>query len=331
MMALQEHSLYEEPNGYEKLHARMSGNDGNMFLNLDVKEEKKEAILTTPDVSVFALSTPEVHNLLAATTTNSIIKTPTPTLLPVNTRSLAPATMEQEIYAQGFLDRLEALECRNMNKNVDPIYTMPSSVHQISHYATGSNPSLEAVAPTYVTATLDSIPNFATQTVSQSTASYPVNSSSDNYYPDSSYVMPFRHDTVMPGGYSAILAASGGTLQPVGYSMMDTQLNPDVLREVTSVPDLHTQEQMKVERKKARNRIAASKCRMRRLQRESDLHIKVRHLREHNKELNNEVNGLKNQISNLKKALVQHMKTGCHMDVPMNFNSRMDSQSSPSE
>lgn len=326
MMALQEHSLYEEPNGYDKVHARMSGNEGNMFLDLDVKEEKKEALLTTPDVSVFALSTPEVHNMLAATTTNSIIKTPTPT------RSLAPATMEQEIYAQGFLDRLEALESRNMmNKNEDPMYSMPSSVHhQISHFATGSNPSLEAVAPTYVTATLDAIPNFATQTVSQSTASYPVNTSSDGYYPDSSYVMPFRHDAVMPGGYS-VLAAPGATIQPVGYNMMDAQLNPDVLREVTSVPDLRTQEHMKVERKKARNRIAASKCRLRRLQRESDLQVKVRNLREHNRELNDEVNGLKDQISNLKKALVQHMKMGCQVDDPVNFNSKIDLQSSPSE
>lgn len=325
MMALHEHSLYEEPNGYDKVHTRMSGNESNMFLSLDVKEEKKEAILTTPDVSVFALSTPEVHNLLA-TTTNSIIKTPTPT------RSLAPSTMEQEMYAQGFLDRLEALESRNMmNKNDDPIYTMPSSVHhQISHFATGSNPSLEAVAPTYVTATLDAIPNFPTQTVSQSTASYPVNSSSDGYYPDSSYVMPFRHDAVMPSGYS-VLAAPGAALQPVGYNMMEAQLNPDVLREVTSVPDLHTQEQMKVERKKARNRIAASKCRMRRLQRESDLQVKVRSLREHNKELNDEVNGLRDQISNLKKALVQHMKMGCQVDDPVNFNSKIDPQSSPNE
>ena len=129
--------------------------------------------------------------------------------------------------------------------------------------------------------------------------------------------MPFRHDTaaLMPTGYPAMIA---GTMAQPMYNVMESMATGG-LKEMTMVPDLQTQEQMKVERKKARNRIAASKCRVRRLQREADLETKVKYLKDHNRELNDEVNGLKDQIKNLKKALVQHMKTGCHVNVPESF------------
>ena len=317
MMALQEHSLYEDsPTGlYEK-------SDNNMYL--DLKAEKRHNILNTPDVSVFALSTPEVHSLLSTagntitTSSPSTQRTPTPGSYNLGLRG-HPVTVEQEYYAKGFLDRLEALQASDLhNKNIhDPlaVVTCSSVIHHTSssHYATGPNPSLEAVAPTYVTATLNHIPNFATatQTISESTTAYPLTSSQEGYYSDS-YMMPFRHEGAVMPGYSMLTAMT----QPMYGIMEGSHVNGDVLKEMTMVPDMHLQEQMKTERKKARNRIAASKCRTRRLQREADLETKVKILKDHNRELNDEVNILKEQILNLKKALLQHIKTGCHVDVP---------------
>ena len=334
MMALQEHSLYDDtPSHY--------GKPDNMYLNL--KEGKRHTILNTPDVSVFALSTPEVQNILstagnATTVTSATRRTPTTPSSYGLLRGDHQVTVEQEYYAKGFLDRLEALQAsdlhRNKNVNNPSVVSCSSVVDHTSsnHYSNGPNPSLEAVAPTYVTATLDHIPNFAsaTQTISESTSSYPMTTSHEGYYTHDTYTMPFRHETaLLPGGYS--MPAGGVTLpQPIMYGITDSSshMNGNLLKEMSMVPDLHIQEQMKIERKKARNRIAASKCRSKRLQREADLQTKVKVLKEHNKELNDEVNGLKEQISNLKRALLQHMKTGCQVDLPENLSSRGRSESS---
>ena len=320
MMALQEHSLYEDsPRIFSKAHHH--GSSSNMFLDL---KRNKPSILSTPDVSVFALSTPEVHNLLSTAGNNTSITSVhySPSSLRGTAAETHPGvttSLEQEYYAKGFLDRFEACNKSGLNAAVDSLCSA-GGYSTTSAYCAGPNPSLEAVAPTYVTATLDHIPNFAaaTQTTSESTASYPVSSQHDVYYSES-YSMPtaFRHHeaAMMPTGYPMLAATGGVAVQPM-YSIMDTHINSDVLKEMTMVPDLHTQEQMKTERKKARNRIAASKCRTRRLQREADLEGKVKYLKDHNKELNNEVNGLKEQISSLKKALMQHVNTGCQIDIP---------------
>lgn len=316
MMALQDHSLYDDHNRFDKPASAVSGD--NMFLSL--KDEKRQALLTTPDVSVFALSTPEVQKMLTSsasiTTTSSMIGTPTPSALPMM-RHPAPVTMEQEMYAAGFLERLEALH--------DAYDGRPKEVSTQSTYTTESNPSLEAAAPTYVTATfVDRLPNFATQTIPEPTASYSVESSSDPYYTSSGYGMPaYRHDAaMMPStGYTVIAGNHAGNSSVYHSGVMNPHQKGSMLHEIAPIPDMKTQEQMKTERKKARNRIAASKCRLRRLQRESDLTSKVKQLKEHNKELNDEVNGLKEQITNLKSALVQHMKTGCKVSVPANFAS----------
>lgn len=310
MMALHEHSLYDDPHsGYSKT---TTGGD-NMYLGL--KDEKRHGLLTTPDVSVFALSTPEVQKILSSasttTTSNSMIRTPTPSSLPMM-RHPAPVSMEQEMYAAGFLERLEALQAYDGRK----VETSEAIHHNTgSSYSSQSNPSLEAVAPTYVTATfVDRLPNFTTQTIPE-----PTYSDSADFY-TSSYGMPYRHEAaMMPGATTGYTVLAGNPM--ASYGVLDPhQKNPsNMLHEMTAVPDMKTQEHMKVERKKARNRIAASKCRERRLLRESELQAKVRLLKEHNKELNEEVNGLKEQISSLKTALVQHMKTGCKVSVPANF------------
>ena len=339
MMALQEHSLYDDtPSRFTKPTP-----DNTMYLNL--KEGKRHSILNTPDVSVFALSTPEVQNILSTSGNASTISTAsrrTPTT-PSSSYNLLrgdhQVTVEQEYYAKGFLDRLDALQaCDGIhrNKNVHNLVVSSMGSHcttSANHYSNGQNPSLEAVAPTYVTATLDDIPSFAsaTQTISETTSSYPMSTSHDGYYTHDSYSMPYRHETaVLPGAYSMPSTMTGGIAlaQPLMYGIPDAgnHMNGKMMKEMSMVPpEMHVQEQMKVERKKARNRIAASKCREKRLQRESDLQTKVKILKEHNKELNDEVNGLREQISNLKRALLQHMKTGCQVNIPETLHSHESS------
>ena len=299
-----------------------------LFLELEntVKREKSSNyLLATPDTRTFPLSTPEVETLLSSAGASTTTHTPTPSRF---LNSCAPVTEEQEMYAQGFLDALDRLHHhQNSQKgSTNSVVQMPNSVihhHHThpqagglttSHYATGANPSLELAASTYVTATMDYIPNIpASQSGSSSSYTYPISSSRsfvDSYSMMNGYNAPSQSNDPT---YNAFSLGAGS--HPA--SIAGGPVNPDFLRELQAVvPNMHSQEEMKVQRKKARNRIAASKCRIRRLQRESDLQGKVKVLKEHNQELNNELNSLKEQICNLKKALIQHINKGCQVNLP---------------
>lgn len=284
------------------------------------------------------LSTPEVTNLLTGVE-SSLVTSQAPT--PSRFVRGAGVTTEQEMYARGFLEALDELRTENRqpeamaptdlkldssNSRMNGALSRSSmhhSTHNLassSHFISGPNPSLEAVAPTYVTATMDYIPNIAPPSHSEPSSVY---ASSHSFVPNT-YTPPVINHFAPMMDYNSY--SSQQPPSQASDSGLPTQMMKELQRVVPA--DIKTQEQMKVERKKARNRIAASKCRQRRLLRESDLQGKVRILKEHNHELNNEVTGLKLQINNLKKALIQHMKGGCQVNLPDGYGLRTDSSSS---
>ncbi|KAJ8931837.1 hypothetical protein NQ314_015234 [Rhamnusium bicolor] len=75
--------------------------------------------------------------------------------------------------------------------------------------------------------------------------------------------------------------------------------------------DMEYQERMKLERKRQRNRLAASKCRSRKLERISKLEEKVKILKSENAELGSIVNQLKETVGLLKLEVIEHNKAGC--------------------
>ena len=77
--------------------------------------------------------------------------------------------------------------------------------------------------------------------------------------------------------------------------------------------DLEIQEVVKRERKKQRNRVASSKCRKRKLEREARLEVRVKDLKERNIELNAVANALKQQVCDLKQRVMEHVGEGCHI------------------
>lgn len=339
-----EGSLYDDQ-GVEPFHKHQRPSIG---LYQSLKETETKALypsrLSTPDS--IALST--VTSLLTGVDSPLITsQAPTPT------RFLrGDVTVEQEMYARGFLEALDGIQgggnrqpealAPGTHKLVTSssgmdLCTMAGpvlgandlTVASCAHFISRPNHGMVSVAPTYATAPMDfhGIPNLPHPSQSEPSSIY---ASGPQSYIGNPYTPPIINfpsvmDTTSYSGYSTSAISSHS--QPSG---MDSSLPPQMVKELRQVvpADIKTQEQMKVERKKARNRIAASKCRVRRLQRESELQGKVRVLKEHNQELNGEVTGLKLQINNLKKALIQHMKGGCRVNLPEGYGLRTDSTSS---
>lgn len=71
------------------------------------------------------------------------------------------------------------------------------------------------------------------------------------------------------------------------------------------------QEKIKLERKRQRNRVAASKCRKRKLERISKLEDRVKLLKGENTDLAGIVKTLKDHVAQLKQQVMEHMEAGC--------------------
>ena len=310
------------------------------YLPLKPEDDQNQRLIT-PDTR--HLSTPAV-DLLVATTTANVRRGSDGYFQPrsVSQTQEPLPTVEQQMYAQPFLEafnqRLRQDTASPAGSSSDVQCQSPPSITHHSFVSTtlGPNPSLASTAPTYVTATMSDINNLIPP--SEVSTSYSVTSTHDPSEFPSSY-MPIQtyNQAAAPEAYPALLPgfnviaqaapSSQGALQSQGFPSdpQSSTMSQEMLRQIVPA-DMKTMEYMKVERKKARNRIAASKCRLRRLQRESDLQEKVRRLKDHNQELNNELNCLREKVHNLKKVLMKHMRTGCSVDLPQGF--RTDSLSS---
>lgn len=77
------------------------------------------------------------------------------------------------------------------------------------------------------------------------------------------------------------------------------------------------QEQAKLERKRLRNRLAASLCRKRKLEKISTLESRVQLVKNQNVELLTSIKKCQEQLTVLKKELMQHAKHGCN--IPQSF------------
>ena len=77
--------------------------------------------------------------------------------------------------------------------------------------------------------------------------------------------------------------------------------------------NMEEQEMIKAERKRLRNRMAASKCRKRKLERISRLEDKVNNLKQQNLELSSNANVLRQQVAELKSKVMAHVNSGCQV------------------
>lgn len=113
---------------------------------------------------------------------------------------------------------------------------------------------------------------------------------------------------------------------PTGFLENDVIVKdePQTVPSLESTPpmspiDMETQERIKLERKRQRNRVAASKCRRRKLERISRLEEKVKLLKGENTELSTVVNKLKEHVCHLKEQVMEHVEAGCQIVLAPQF------------
>lgn len=140
------------------------------------------------------------------------------------------------------------------------------------------------------------------------------NNSSSNSTPASGSTVPTSsHNNTMSGG-------------DITYTDLDSY--PGVIKEEPqTVPqsppvspiNMENQERIKLERKRLRNRVAASKCRKRKLERISKLEDKVKDLKTQNGELCSIVFNLKQHVIQLKQQVIEHHNSGCTITLTGKF------------
>merc|ERR1712154_113856 len=77
--------------------------------------------------------------------------------------------------------------------------------------------------------------------------------------------------------------------------------------------DMESQERIKLERKRLRNRQAAAKCRKRKLERISQLDDRVQQLKTENSDLAAVVKKMKASVASLKQEIMEHERSGCEI------------------
>uniref|UniRef100_G1TVU3 Transcription factor Jun n=1 Tax=Oryctolagus cuniculus TaxID=9986 RepID=G1TVU3_RABIT len=221
---------------------------------------KNSDLLTSPDVGLLKLASPELERLIIQSSNGHITTTPTPTqfLCPKN------VTDEQEGFAEGFVRALAEL-----HSNFNP-----------SALSSGGG------APSYGAAGLA----FPAQPQQQQPPPPPQ--------------PPHHLPQQIPVQHPRLQALKE---EPQTVPEMPGETPP------LSPIDMESQERIKAERKRMRNRIAASKCRKRKLERIARLEEKVKTLKAQNSELASTANMLREQVAQLKQKVMNHVNSGCQL------------------
>uniref|UniRef100_UPI0037E6FC1E transcription factor JunD n=1 Tax=Semicossyphus pulcher TaxID=241346 RepID=UPI0037E6FC1E len=242
-----------------------------------------ESILSSPELGLLKLASPELERLIIQS--NGMVTT-----TPTSTQFLYPKTVtEEQEFAEGFVKALEDLHKQNqlsgagqtsssldLGADIAPVTVQPELPVYTNLNSYGSGP-------------LETTVNYSTDTV------------------------PFPPPP--PHHFGA--APPHSDLSRVQPLKEEPQTVPDVQSFGESPPlspiEADSQDRMKAERKRLRNRIAASKCRMRKLERISRLEDKVKTLKSQNTNLASTASLLREQVAQLKEKVLTHVNSGCEL------------------
>lgn len=259
---------------------------------------KSADLLTSPDVGLLKLASPELERLIIQSSNGHITTTPTPTqfLCPKN------VTDEQEGFAEGFVRALAELHSQN---------TLPSAAAAAQPVSAagggggggGGGFGLHSEPPVY--ANLSSF-NPGALGGGGGGGGAPSYGAAGLAFPAQPQPQPPPHPLPqqLPVQHPRLQALKE---EPQTVPEMPGETPP------LSPIDMESQERIKAERKRMRNRIAASKCRKRKLERIARLEEKVKTLKAQNSELASTANMLREQVAQLKQKVMNHVNSGCQL------------------
>ncbi|CAL8370263.1 unnamed protein product [Boreogadus saida] len=255
-------------------------------------------ILTSPDVGLLKLASPELERLIIQSCTGLTTPTPTQFICPKN------ITDEQEGFADGFVRALAELHYQQMpNMSSDAQTNVPSAMGAVAQSASeeGGVQYSCTVRPEHP----PEYTNLGTFSRAGGSASAPTGErqiSSSNY--------PTAQSS--QSRLEAQLAAQHARLQAFKE---EPQTVPEMSGDSPPLSpiDMVSQERIKAERKRMRNRVAASKCRKRKLERISRLEDRVKNLKTQHTELVSSANVLRDELALLKQKVMDHVNSGCQL------------------
>jgi len=287
-------------------------------------------ILTSPDVQMLKLTSPQLAEFL---TRNPTLATPTPS---GGYQFPTTVTAEQELYVRGFEEALKnkhaAAQQQNNASTSAASSNTPAQILAIEK-ATAAFKQQQATLPpmssiplpiqqqTLPSTISTSVPTIAissaASTVSEqsSTNSRPSSSASGSYDDSASEYLPTTVVVKQEPGTDTSTSASPGSNARSGGRGRGRKNSSNAKGVGISPIDMESQEIIKLERKRLRNRLAASKCRKRKLERISNLDEKVSDLKDENSELMGIVKKLKESICNLKQEVMEHVQHGCQINM----------------
>jgi len=271
-------------------HQSLKTIKSNMTLDFTRPKAKKAFVngqlLSSPDLGLLKLASPELERMIIQQN-GMVTTTPTPTqfLFPKD------VSEEQEAYARGFVDALAELHQRQDGSTIPPNEVAASSaapITQTSSYTmltTVTAPNVSAMSQSQVGyTTTSSLPSSVPTTASEGLLPHPVI--------DTSRLKKEEEPQTVP------CLSQSPPLSPI---------------------DMESQELKKLERKRARNRIAARKCRTRKLERISRLEDRVADLKSQNSDLTHTASSLREQVYKLKQQIMEHVNSGCHVMLSPNL------------
>merc|ERR1712141_903436 len=297
----------------EKMEGKMQPPSGvggrkrqNLTLDLNSaspKKNKVQNLLTSPDVQMLKLTSPELEKFLSQ---NPSLATPTPSSYGFP----KSVTEEQMQYAKGFEEALEKIKYQeNFGPNTDTV-TAANTLVTLSSGQSGQQDQQDQQSAQSAQSALHlplSLPNTSLSLTSL-TPNNPLsrpNSGASGSYDSDTYQLP--------EGSVAIKIKD----EPDDRSVDDEDDDEESLLSPggagVSPIDMETQEKIKLERKRLRNRQAAAKCRKRKLERISLLDDRVAQLKTENTDLAAVVKKMKSSVAALKQEVLDHVNSGCEI------------------
>ncbi|KAI2665130.1 transcription factor AP-1-like protein [Labeo rohita] len=274
------------------LQGQAAGNSTVSPNGLGMSANPNGSLMSSSDMNLLKLSSPDLEHLIIQSNQGLVTTSPAPNASANPFMYRNQATNEQEGFADGFVKALADLHKQNQLVGAP---MSPTSSIQGSY-----------------------------QRNLMSSADMPIYTNLSSYNPN-------QLPSAYPGGQIAYASAAhasahgGQGHHPQGRGLDAPQTVPEVPHPPGGDPassppslspiDLETQERIKAERKKLRNRIAASKCRKRKLERISRLEEKVKVLKTQNSDLASTASILREQVAQLKQKVMNHVTNGCQIAV----------------